>query len=633
MNTNDPVGGPPNFIGSFQASLIFDNDLLDVTSLEDPLNEFLEPFPGFTLPWGSSLYFSGVADELPTGEWAVRIARGLLTVQNPPALNENLSGESISILTAHFVAESDASGTTTIDHQMMGASATQVFKRVIGADGGLESGIDITGALPSLTIQIGSEEPCTADAGTLTIDQATVELVNETETVSATPNGDIVVPDGYAVVYVLTMGENLVIKQTAATPSFQVGMTGNYTIHTLVYDDDPESDDFLDLSVVVPDTTTGGEVAAIIEQNGLCASLDVAGAAVEVVACTDEDQDDICDVVDDCVGEFDALGVCNGDCEADLDQDGICDDVDDCVGEFDAIGVCNGNCEADVDEDGICDDVDDCVGEVDAIGVCNGNCEADVDEDGICDDVDDCVGEFDAIGVCNGDCEADENQNGICDDEEDQCLADAGSISFANGSSVVSFCVGDGEPDFVDVEFVDVPTDALPGTWVITDEALNILGTPATMADLEMEDFDLASPDEDHLIWFLSFDPEDSNVADITNAGDLEGCFELSNALTVDRSSDNCVVDDCPDFRYWLADGNSNGVDIYQVALDQGAGTADLTLLTSIDNGAHLAFNEEDNLLYIINSSNGNYWTLDQFGTLSAEVTVSYPTNISNVTI
>ncbi|MEC8663429.1 MAG: hypothetical protein VXY03_06080, partial [Bacteroidota bacterium] len=45
----------------------------------------------------------------------------------------------------------------------------------------------------------------------------------------------------------------------------------------------------------------------------------------------------------DCDGnQLDALGVCGGDCAADADADGIGDDVDDCVGELDACGVCNG---------------------------------------------------------------------------------------------------------------------------------------------------------------------------------------------------------------------------------------------------------------------------------------------------
>ena len=38
----------------------------------------------------------------------------------------------------------------------------------------------------------------------------------------------------------------------------------------------------------------------------------------------------------------DALGVCGGDCAADADGDGVCDDEDDCVGSYDACGVCNG---------------------------------------------------------------------------------------------------------------------------------------------------------------------------------------------------------------------------------------------------------------------------------------------------
>ena len=63
----------------------------------------------------------------------------------------------------------------------------------------------------------------------------------------------------------------------------------------------------------------------------------------------------------DCAGSIeDALGICGGSCDADQDNDGICDDIDDCVGTLDACGVCNGpgaiyacGC-ADLDE-GACD--------------------------------------------------------------------------------------------------------------------------------------------------------------------------------------------------------------------------------------------------------------------------------------
>ncbi|MED5317836.1 MAG: hypothetical protein VX758_01730, partial [Bacteroidota bacterium] len=107
----------------------------------------------------------------------------------------------------------------------------------------------------------------------------------------------------------------------------------------------------------------------------------------------------------DCEGnQLDALNECGGDCSVDADADGICDDVDDCVGAYDACGICNGpgavyECGCADIPSGDCD----CNGnENDALGQCGGDCEADVDADGICDDVDDCVGEFDTCGVCNG---------------------------------------------------------------------------------------------------------------------------------------------------------------------------------------------------------------------------------------
>ena len=79
-----------------------------------------------------------------------------------------------------------------------------------------------------------------------------------------------------------------------------------------------------------------------------------------------------------------------GSCCDDVDSDGICDDIDDCVGDFDACGVCNG--PGAIYECG-CTDVPaedcDCNGnQLDALGVCGGPCSGDVDGDGICDDVD-----------------------------------------------------------------------------------------------------------------------------------------------------------------------------------------------------------------------------------------------------
>ncbi|MEO0900445.1 MAG: T9SS C-terminal target domain-containing protein, partial [Bacteroidota bacterium] len=127
---------------------------------------------------------------------------------------------------------------------------------------------------------------CVADAGTITADFVNVSLVNGSANLSATPDGNINVPAGYSVIYVLTKGGNLVIEQVSTTPDFTVTVDGDYTIHTLVYNADSNSSDFLDLSVVQFGTTTGVDVLNLVTANGICASLDVAGAGIHVAPCT-----------------------------------------------------------------------------------------------------------------------------------------------------------------------------------------------------------------------------------------------------------------------------------------------------------------------------------------------------------
>ena len=170
---------------------------------------------------------------------------------------------------------------------------------------------------------------------------------------------------------------------------------------------------------------------------------------------------------------LDALGVCGGDCAADADADGICDDVDDCVGELDECGICNGpgaiyECGCSDIPEGDCD----CDGnQLDALGVCGGDCAADADADGICDDVDDCVGCYDECGICNGpgaiyecgcsdipketatvtatnltrflvcggDCAADADADGICDDVDD-CVGAYDECGICNGPGAIYEC-------------------------------------------------------------------------------------------------------------------------------------------------------------------------------------------------
>ena len=135
----------------------------------------------------------------------------------------------------------------------------------------------------TFTITLTANE-CTADAGSLHIDADPVILTNGSAMISASHGDAPVIPEGYSFIYVLTSGDTLVIEDVNDTPSFTVDMAGLYTIHTLVYDGNEDSANYLNLGVVDFGTTTGGDVLGIVVDNGLCAALDVAGAPVMVEA-------------------------------------------------------------------------------------------------------------------------------------------------------------------------------------------------------------------------------------------------------------------------------------------------------------------------------------------------------------
>ena len=155
---------------------------------------------------------------------------------------------------------------------------------------------------------------------------------------------------------------------------------------------------------------------------------------VSGTCAADADNDGICDDVDDCVGQLDECGVCNGpgavfDCGCSGIPTGDCD----CNGnQLDALGVCGGACAADADNDGICDDIDSCIGQVDECGVCNGpgaiyECGCADIPAGDCD----CNGnQLDALGVCGGTCTSDIDGDGVCDNDEIAGCTDPTACNF-----------------------------------------------------------------------------------------------------------------------------------------------------------------------------------------------------------
>ena len=167
-----------------------------------------------------------------------------------------------------FVFPSDFDPSTVVEFGT--TTGFDVNSLLVQGGGDLCASLDVIGAMVIVS------DP---EAGTVTPVAGTVCLEEGTVGISATPNGDVNIPDGYILAYVLTSGDDLVIQELATEPEFDVAADGKYTIHPFVY---PSS--FDPLSVVTPGVTTGGEVNALLVQGGgnLCASLDVAGAMVIV---------------------------------------------------------------------------------------------------------------------------------------------------------------------------------------------------------------------------------------------------------------------------------------------------------------------------------------------------------------
>jgi hypothetical protein len=116
--------------------------------------------------------------------------------------------------------------------------------------------------------------------------------------------------------------------------------------------------------VIASDPSAGGLDIAVTD----CLTINASAP------CEDVDADDICDDVDDCVGEYDCAGECGGDADASNNQQ-CCEDGggawmgDSCCSS--GVVDCNGDCNGSA--------VEDCSGEcggsaeVDECGVCNGD--------------------------------------------------------------------------------------------------------------------------------------------------------------------------------------------------------------------------------------------------------------------
>ncbi|NMM47898.1 hypothetical protein [Marinigracilibium pacificum] len=121
-----------------------------------------------------------------------------------------------------------------------------------------------------------------------------------------------------------------------------------------------------------------------------------------------------------------------------------------------------------------------------------------------------------------------------CDDDDDDMVnTEAGTLNGGPFNFVI-----DGNPDMVSGITQSGDMRGSNSSFVITDDAGNILGLPPNMTALEGVNFDGAGPGI-CLIWYIRYEDGLMGLEEGENADDLTGNYDLSNSITVDRQGIN----------------------------------------------------------------------------------------------
>ena len=139
------------------------------------------------------------------------------------------------------------------------------------------------------------------------------------------------------------------------------------------------------------------------------------------------------------------------------------------------------------------------------------------------------------------------------------------------------FCVGDGEADFIGVDEITVTGGLGSGSqWVVTDEELNILSLPANIEDLNFDETSGGTC----LIWYLKH-ADDLTGAEVgANAGDLGGCFALSNSITVVRNEVGAATLEGGPFEFCVGDGTADMIGAGEITVSGGVGASAQWVIT-----------------------------------------------------
>ncbi len=125
-----------------------------------------------------------------------------------------------------------------------------------------------------------------------------------------------------------------------------------------------------------------------------------------------------------------------------------------------------------------------------------------------------------------------------CEAEAPTCSIQAATLQ----GGPFTFCVGDGKADFIAADAIVVSNKRSGRVqWVITDDKGVILGLPNMPSDVDFDKSGVGTC----LIWHLTYEAGLVGAEVGLNATNLKGCYDLSNALTVERN--DCTPEPDPD--------------------------------------------------------------------------------------
>lgn len=133
---------------------------------------------------------------------------------------------------------------------------------------------------------------------------------------------------------------------------------------------------------------------------------------------------------------------------------------------------------------------------------------------------------------------------------------EAPEAGVASTNDPTTICIDDGIPDPITVDITGANSESF--LWILTDPAGNIVATPPGPT------FDLEGGVVGNCnIYYLAYNGPISGVSFPNNISDIEGCFDLSNPITLDRNdADPATISTTDNVNICVGDGNNDFVNV-----------------------------------------------------------------------